>query len=764
MATWSAIPTDVRKTDVTGTLTFDERIINFNESDLQLRRDSDNLLYDLTRTNTDISNLGSNRYRITVTFADVSGFGQQSDTFYLRLKQRSVRYLRDLSYQPPQAVDSAGFSVDTFPPASVTLTFATTTGLVTGNTVTLNITINRDADLQIGYFSADVGTLTNLRGSGQSWQVDLELPAVGEAAGTATVTLAANSFFENPEATASVDYGAAPFIQSIEDQNILVDTEDYELTLNTISVQATHKVTAVGDWDNGFYHEFDESTGEIKVKNALVERLETQKNWRFLVEGGDAVLAERDVGYNVVPEAPVIGQVEPQTIYKGVNYNIFIPVTGIPAEARIRGNLIGAKSVATHEGGVSILGNLPADANIDFTEFEAPLYVANNAGSHQRNIPFVITEGTPTDVPGSLSNVSASAQGTSIRFSWNPPISDGGLEVLDYEVKIGDGQWIPKGLSARSHTFTGLTAGRSYTVYGRSRNADGYSAEVSRTVVIPGQVPNDISVLLIPSGAPSFSTNKRVSFGAATQATSYQIKYDSGQWITISRGRTHSTTGLLRGNETISVRAINQYGYGPERSYSYSGVAIPRNPTFTARNLSVANGQITVRWTLPSSGAGWGNQPVYVRTLVYEGNNEHRANGSVTTYTITGLTNGNGYNISVRSVVSSSDGRVTILSYPGDSYSIGIFNTPTITQQDNWNARGESVFIRWRYTPLTSEMPSEFQSSIDNGSTWVSHGGNNPGNATIEGITDEDNDTTVLFRAADTNGIGGPATSFVVRT
>ena len=593
-------------------------------------------------------------------------------------------------------------------------------------------------------FSTDVGTLENFRGSGTIYMIDIRVPNVGSGSGTITLLLDAATEGSSLATIAFSYSDDSVFIEVVDVQNILVDTEDYELMLATRNVQASHKVSAIGDWDNGFYHAFDQSTGQIMIKNPRVERLETQKNWRFLVEDAGAVLAERDVGYNVVPEVPVIGQVERQTIYKGLNYNIFIPVTGIPAEARIRGNLIGAKSVATHEGGVTILGNLPAGANIDFTEFEAPLYVANNAGSHQRNIPFAISEGTPTDVPGSLSNVSASAQGTSIRFSWNPPISDGGLEVLDYEVKIGDGQWIPKGLSARSHTFTGLTAGQSYTVYGRSRNADGYSAEVSRTVVIPGQVPDDISVLLIPSGAPDFTVSKRVSFGAVSGASSYQIRYGSGQWTTT--GRTHSTSSrILPGNETISVRAINQHGYGPARSYSYSANAIPFVPTFTRNNLSVANGQITATWSLPSSGAGWGNQPVYVRTLVYEGSNGHQANGSVTTYTITGLTNGNGYNISVRSVVSSTDGRVTIYSYPGDSYSIAIFNTPTITRQQD--SRSSNTFT-YSYTPLSDEIPFELQYSIDGGSTW--RGVNTAGDG-IDGTG-----YTFMARAADSNGIGGP--------
>ena len=158
MATWSGIPTDVRKTDVSGVMTFDERIFSHGASDYQLRRDSDNQLYDLNSRNTTITNLGNNAYRITVTFAGVSGLGQQADTFYLRLKARSVRFLSTLSYTPPNNVDSAGFSLDTFPPVTVALTFARTTNLRTGDTVTINVAFNRDVTgLLLTHFSTDAG-------------------------------------------------------------------------------------------------------------------------------------------------------------------------------------------------------------------------------------------------------------------------------------------------------------------------------------------------------------------------------------------------------------------------------------------------------------------------------------------------------------------------------------------------------------------------------------------------------------------------------
>ena len=628
-------------------------------------------------------------------------------------------------------------------------------------------------------------------------------------------------------------------IEPVAIQNIPVGTADYELNIQTQNVTEAMEIVADGDWDGGFYHTWDQTTGIISIKNENAALLLSGRNWRLSVEDSGVEVASRVVEYNVVPAAPVIDIITtPYMIYKGVPFEALIPVSNSPGSASIRSRLVGMKSPGPVEGGVMVSGNIPRDLDVDFSTFDAPLFVQNAAGSHSRDIPFEIsafsapgipinvttTETSeqitvnwqpPSDTGGqpiigyevrigdedwirkgvndrshtfaglnsdrsytvyvrsrtsigysdvaevviALSSAAAQAQGTSIRFSWNPP-----SEALDYEVKIGDGQWIPKGLTARSHTFTGLTAGQSYTVYGRERKSVGYSDEVSRTVVIPGQVPDDISVLFHPAGAPSYSVSKWVSWGAASQATGYQIKYNSGQWQTL-RGRTDAASiQVYPTNETITVRATNEHGYGPERSYSYSNPTTPLNPTLLRSNLSVASGQITVTWVTPSPPSGY----VYLRTLVLEGTNERRVEGTGTTFAFTGLTNGRGYTIRLRSMVASADGRVRILGDNAESVlnsqSIAIFNTPTITQQDNWDSGSESVFIRWSYTPLTSETPWNFQSSIDNGSTWVNHGDNNPGNTTIEDITDEPDDTTVLFRAADINGIGGPATSFVVRT
>lgn len=106
------------------------------------------------------------------------------------------------SVTPPNAEATAKIN---YGDLTIAMTFAETRAY-RGEKVTLTITSPRDiTDFTESDLTANVGTLSNLTGSGKNWTVDLTLPTTG--AGTATVTLTANSVVPfNREATASIAY------------------------------------------------------------------------------------------------------------------------------------------------------------------------------------------------------------------------------------------------------------------------------------------------------------------------------------------------------------------------------------------------------------------------------------------------------------------------------------------------------------------------------------------------------------------------------
>ena len=86
--------------------------------------------------------------------------------------------------------------------ATATITFDDTTG-ESGGSTGVNIAFGESVTgLTLADLSASSGTLSNLTGSGTSWEADLAFPATGS--GTVTVTLAEDSVIpQNAEAEAS---------------------------------------------------------------------------------------------------------------------------------------------------------------------------------------------------------------------------------------------------------------------------------------------------------------------------------------------------------------------------------------------------------------------------------------------------------------------------------------------------------------------------------------------------------------------------------
>jgi len=106
---------------------------------------------------------------------------------------------------------------------------------------------------------------------------------------------------------------------------------------------------------------------------------------------------------------------------------------------------------------------------------------------------------TPRTAPGTPRNFTATPGDGQITLSWEVPASNGGSEILGYQVSIDNGtNWLS--LVNMSYTFSGLQNGTSYTCRVRAVNAAGFSTEAAATI-IPIQADATVPAVTI-SGAP----------------------------------------------------------------------------------------------------------------------------------------------------------------------------------------------------------------------------------------------------------------------
>ena len=155
-----------------------------------------------------------------------------------------------------------------------TITFDDASGESGGDTG-VNINFGESVSgLQLAHLSASSGTLSNLTGSGTSWEADLDFPATGM--GTVTVTLAEDSVIpQNAEAEASIDYDE-PLALAWEVPAVPVD--------NTFPVTLTsnHELTGVVIADFRLrIHDNSEAVIILDATNATLTAVSGTNNWRL---------------------------------------------------------------------------------------------------------------------------------------------------------------------------------------------------------------------------------------------------------------------------------------------------------------------------------------------------------------------------------------------------------------------------------------------------------------------------------------------------
>jgi large repetitive protein len=370
---------------------------------------------------------------------------------------------------------------------------------------------------------------------------------------------------------------------------------------------------------------------------------------------------------------------------------------------------------------------------------------------------------TPAGVPGTPSNLVATAGNGQISLSWTAP-SNNGAAITDYvvEYSTNGSTWtvVADGVStATSATITGLTNGTTYTTRVAAVNSVGTGSYATSGSVTPATTPSAPTNLAATAGNAQIGLSWTApASNGGSALVDYVIEYSSNggtTWVVFADGTSTATsttiTGVSNGTAyTTRVAAVNSVGTG---SYVTSGSVTPATTPGAPTNLTATagNGQISLSWTAPASNGGAAITDYVVQYSTNGSTWTTFADGTSTTTstTITGLTNGTAYTTRVAAVNAvgassyTTSGSVTPATVPG---------APTNLVTTAGNAQ---VSLSW--TAPASNGGAAITDYVvqysTNGSTWTTF--NDGVSATTSAtVTALANGTAYTLRVAAINAVG----------
>jgi titin len=412
---------------------------------------------------------------------------------------------------------------------------------------------------------------------------------------------------------------------------------------------------------------------------------------------------------------------------------------------------------------------------VNGTSYTVSVRADNAIGNGYASTP---ASATPLTVPGAPTNVLAASDSASADVSWSAPASDGGSPVTGYTATAytSSAGTTAVGTACTTATLacsvTGLTNGTTYYVGVVATNAAGPSVTSNPlTAVTPIARPGAPTITGITSGDSYLSVAFTAGSAGGDPITSYQYSLNGGNSWTTASGTTSPLIidGLTDGTSyTVTLRAVSAAGAGAA-SASMSGTpyTYPDAPSASTITANGENDSAVITWAAPAfnGGAPISNQTVdgvansaYTVTAF----NDPEAGTQIATCTtsgaltctLTGLTNGTTYYISIQA------GNAAGLS-PRSSPRVAV--TPSV---DPGAVSAVTAVAGDSQASVSWTAGSTGESAITNYTVWYSSGGaytqftHAASTATAATVTGLTNGTAYTFEVYAVNAQGtGPASS-----
>ncbi len=252
---------------------------------------------------------------------------------------------------------------------------------------------------------------------------------------------------------------------------------------------------------------------------------------------------------------------------------------------------------------------------------------------------------------------------------WSPPDSDGGLPITGYEVQRTGAAPVPLEEFETSHTFTGLTAGVSYTLSVRAVTAFGLGA-VATVPWLEG-APG----LPFANAEAMSPTSVKVTWEPGESGSSpingYTVGIEGGSSVNLTADkREHTFNGLTPDTDyEFYVQAKNTVGTGPKGTAFATTPTAPRVPgpvNFLSID-EVTGSTVEFSWQFP---ADWGLPELDTFQVRLDSGPWFDKTADpfdpFPSHTFTGLAAGTAYTVSVRAVNATGNGPVESLPFTTD--------------------------------------------------------------------------------------------------
>ena len=417
------------------------------------------------------------------------------------------------------------------------------------------------------------------------------------------------------------------------------------------------------------------------------------------------------------------------------------PITGYTISAYVLGGTGAALPAGLTASAGAGVSSIAFPGLVNGTAYAFTVTAANAVGS---GLPSALSNTvTPAAVPGAPTAPTASGGNGSALVGWAPP-ADNGSVITGYTVTASSGAAVTVAGTAVSATLTGLNNGTSYTFTVTAINSVGSGpASAPSPAVTPAAVPGAPAnvTAIAGDGLAVVSWSAPASAGGSA-ITGYTVTASGGASVTVGGGVTVATiSGLSDGTPyTFTVTATNALGTGlpSVATPPVTPASVPGAPAGVT--ASAGNGSALVSWTAPP-----GNGSAIISYAVTPaGGAPVTVAGTVTSTTVTGLSNGSSYTFTVTASNGVGTGPASAASAP--VVPAAVPGAPTGVTA---TAAAASALVSWT-APASGGSPISGYTVTPGGTTPMPVGGS----ATSATITGLSNGSSYAFTVAAINAVG----------